>query len=219
MPSRRAAPGSALSEADTLHRSDDRPGTRDALRHTGVMHPAFLYLPGGRLAIPELSAARLDGHLIELGEGYIPADLVEGPSARAAAVASLIPTDTAASGPTAAWIHGAGDASPARHHVRRAVQRRIRPDLPPRVILHDTAVPVSELIWIGGVPVMTPLRTMVDLALGLHRDESLRRWMLLLAELDADLVPAAVAELSALIRVPGKRAGQGALERLQVTMR
>ena len=54
------------------------------------MHPAFLYLPGERLTIPELSAARIDGHLVDLGEGYIPADLIESPSARAAAIAALV---------------------------------------------------------------------------------------------------------------------------------
>lgn len=180
------------------------------------MHPAFLYLPGGRLTVPELSAARLDGHLVELGEGYIPADLVESSSARAAAIASLIPADTAASGPTAAWIHGAGDAPPARHHIRRAVQRRIRPVVPARVTLHDTALPASDLVWIGGVPVMTPARTMTDLALGLYRDESLRRWMVLLSHVDPRLVSEALRDLEALSRVPGKRAGSGALERLLV---
>ncbi|MGK3947636.1 type IV toxin-antitoxin system AbiEi family antitoxin [Microbacterium sp. K2] len=183
------------------------------------MHPAFLYLPGDRLTVPELSAARIDGLVVDLGEGYIPADLVESPSARAAAIASLVPVDTAASGPSAAWIHGAGDAPPARHHVRRAVSHRIRPALPSRVILHDTALPRAHVVMIGGVPVMTPERTMVDLALGLHRDESLRRWMLLLAHAEPRLVPAALVALGTMIRVPGKRAGRGALERLLVRTR
>ncbi len=183
------------------------------------MHPAFLYLPGERLALSELSAARLDGHVVELGEGYIPADLVESPSARAAAVASLIPPDTAASGPTAAWIHGAGDAPPAIHHVRRAVERRIRPVIQARVTMHDTAVSASALIRVSGIPVMTPVRTMVDLALGLHRDESLRRWMVLLAAVDEQIAPEAIAAIDALSRVPGKRAGRGALERLVVRKR
>ena len=154
--------------------------------------------------------------MVELGEGYIPADLVETSSARAAAVATLIPLDTAASGPTAAWIHGAGDTPPARHHIRRAVDRRIRPAVPARVTLHDTALPSSDLVWIGGVPVMTPTRTMSDLALGLHRDESLRRWMVLLSHVDPQLVSEAIIDLDTLSRVPGKRAGRGALERLLV---
>ena len=37
----------------------------------------FLYFPHDRLSPAELSAARLDGHVVELGEGYIPADAVE----------------------------------------------------------------------------------------------------------------------------------------------
>ncbi|MFJ4996953.1 type IV toxin-antitoxin system AbiEi family antitoxin [Microbacterium sp. NPDC088619] len=183
------------------------------------MHPAFLYLPGVRLTIPELSAARIDGHLVDLGEGYIPADLIETPSARAAAIATLVPVHTAASGPSAAWIHGAGDTPPARHHVRRAVSHRIRPALPPRVILHDTALARTDVVLLGGVPVMSPERTMVDLALGLHRDESLRRWMLLLAHAEPGLVRIALSELDTMIRVPGKLAGRGALERLLVRTR
>ena len=183
------------------------------------MHPAFLYLPGGRLAVSELSAARLDGHVVELGEGYIPADLVESPAARASAIAALIPADTAASGPTSAWIHGAGDVPPPIHHVRRAVARRIRPVLTARVRFHDTALPGDAVVQLGGVAVMTPVRTMVDLALGLYRDESLRRWMLLLAAVDDTLVVEAAAAKSTLSRVPGTRAGRGALERLMVRRR
>ncbi|WP_372967123.1 type IV toxin-antitoxin system AbiEi family antitoxin [Microbacterium sp.] len=183
------------------------------------MHPAFLYLPGGRLAVSELSAARLDGHLIELGEGYIPADLVESAAARASAIAALVPVDTAASGPTSAWIHGAGDVPPPIHHVRRAVARRIRPVLTHRVRFHDTALPVDAFVQLGGIAVMTPVRTMVDLALGLHRDESLRRWMVLLAEVDASLAAEAATAMSTLSRVPGTRAARGALERLAVRTR
>nr|WP_314844384.1 type IV toxin-antitoxin system AbiEi family antitoxin [uncultured Microbacterium sp.] len=183
------------------------------------MHPAFLYLPGARLAVSELSAARLDGHLVEMGEGYIPADLIDDPSARALSIATLIPRDTAASGPTAAWIHGAGHQPPTPHHVRRAVARRIRLALSARVVLHDTAVPVDDVVLIGGLRVMTPARTMVDLALGLHRDESLMRWMVLLADALPDTPAAAVTELESLSRVPGTRAGKAALQRLMLRKR
>ena len=186
------------------------------MRHTGVMHPAFLYLPGGRLTTPELCAARLDGHLVEIGEGYIPADLVEGADSRAGALATLIPRDTAACGPTAAWIHGAGDAPPAIHHVRRAVQRRIRPSIHARVIFHDTSVPSADMIMIGDVHVMTPVRSMVDLALGLYRDESLRRWMILLAQADPEVIDGALEQIASMTRVPGTRAGGAALGRLRV---
>lgn len=179
------------------------------------MHPALVYLPGGRLTIAELWAARLDGHLVELGEGFIPADLVEGAATRAATLATLIPRGTAASGPTAAWIHGAGDSPPARHHVSRAVGRRIRPALHWRVVMHDVPVPEAEQMLLGGVLTTAPVRTMVDLALGLHRDPGVRPWMTMLAEVDPAIVPAAVAALDALHRVPGTVSGRAALLRIR----
>lgn len=179
------------------------------------MHPALLYLPGDRLALAELSAARLDGHLFDLGEGYIPADLVEGPATRAATLAPLIPRGTAASGPTAAWIHGAGDAPPSRHHVSRAVSRRIRPDPSTRVVMHEVPVPASAQVLLGGIPTTTPVRTMVDLALSLHRDPSVRPWITSLADVDPGLVADAVAALDMLHRVPGKVSGRAALLRVR----
>jgi hypothetical protein len=183
------------------------------------MHPAFLYLPGRALSVSELAAARIDGDLFDIGEGFIPADLVETPGTRAASIATLIPVDTAASGPTAAWIHGAGDTPPAIHHVRRAVERRIRAKLPARVVLHDTSVPSADLVTVGGVPVMSPTRTMLDLALGLHRDESLMRWIVLLAESDATLASAAIDRIDRLARVPGTKAGRAALVRTALRTR
>lgn len=179
------------------------------------MHPALLYLPGGRLTIAELCAARLDGHVVDLGEGFIPADLVESPEARAAAVAPLIPPGAAAWGPTAAWIHGAGDAPPRTHHVGRAIDRRVRPTPSRRLVMHDIAVPESGRILVGGVLATTPVRTMVDLALAMHRDPSLRPWMTELAATDPALVGSAVAALDALHRVPGKIVGRASLLRVR----
>lgn len=176
------------------------------------MHPAFLYLPGERLTLPELSAARIDGHLVELGEGYVPADLVEGPGVRADAVATLISPGTAASGPTAAWIHGAGDAPPSPHHVRRTVDHRIRPRTHRRLVYHDTFVPAADLVRIGRIEVTTALRTMIDLALAVHRDPALLRWLRALAECAPGLAEEAKTALSSMTRVPGTRTGLAALE-------
>jgi hypothetical protein len=181
------------------------------------MHPAFLYLPGARLAHGELSACRLDGHLVDLGEGYIPADLVETLSTRAASVATLIPPALAASGPSAAWIHGSGDEPPSPHHVHRAVDHRLRPNLQARVVFHDAFVPATDLVRAGSVLVMSPLRTMIDLALGLHRDKRLHRWLELFAADNPQLVPAAANVIARMQRVPGSRTGRGVLAQLEVT--
>lgn len=178
---------------------------RDASRHTGVMHPAFLYLPGSRLTLCELSAARLDGDVIELGEGYIPADLVEGVEIRAASLAMLIPSGCAAAGPTAAWIHGAGSLPPPRQHARRAVSRRIRPDPDRRVIFHDTPVSEDQLRRVGALPVTTPERTMVDLALWSRRDPTHLAWIRALELTSPGLAVAAADAIARMQRVPGAR--------------
>jgi hypothetical protein len=183
------------------------------------MHPAFVYLPGDRLTLPELSSARLDGHVVELGEGYIPADLVEGPALRARMIAGLVPAGTAASGPTAAWIHGAGDTPPTPHHVHRAVERRFRPDPDHRLIFHDTRVPASDVQLLGGVLTTTPVRTMVDLALTTTRDPRMLVWMRLLAAESPPLVEEAERSLSARTRVPGSRGALATLERLRLRRR
>jgi len=183
------------------------------------MHPAFLYLPGEKLSHSELSAARIDGHVVEVGEGYIPADLLEGPDVRATAVAAFVRTGTAACGPTAAWIHGAGDAPPSVHHVRRCVERRLRPATSARLVFHDTMVPASDVALIGGVPVTSPIRTMLDLATTLHRDARVLPWMNALAAALPETPAGAAAALRELHRVPGSRAGLAALGRLVVRTR
>lgn len=183
------------------------------------MHPAFLYLPGSRLSPAELSAARIDGHVVDLGDAYVPADLVETADARASTLAPIVRPGTAASGPTAAWIHGAGDAPPSVHHVKRSVDRRIRPQTSGRLVFHDTLLEASDLQVIGGIAVSTPVRTLLDLATTLHRDPRVLPWMDHLARVCPGLAAETAASLASLRRVPGSRVGLAALERLVVRTR
>lgn len=178
------------------------------------MHPALLYVPGRRLSLSELSAARLDGDVVEIGDAYIPADLSETPDVRASSVAELVRPGTAAAGPTAAWIHGAGATPPAVHHIRRSVPRRVRPQLSGRLIFHDGALPRNEIAHIGGIDVSTPLRTMLDLATGVHRDARLLEWIEHLALADPALIPESLEAMTQWNRVPGSRIGRSVLERL-----
>lgn len=182
--------------------------------HTGRVHPALFYLPGRRLTQTELSAARLDGVVVELGEGYIPADLVENAATRAASLGPLIPRGLAASGPSAAWIHGAGDAAPAPHHARRASVLRVRAPQDARLVVHDTRLPEADVLRIGGVEVTTPPRTMVDLALGAHRDASFHEWLVALDEIVPELAANALDAVRSLNRVPGTREAVRLLERI-----
>lgn len=178
------------------------------------MHPALLYVPGRRLSLSELSAARLDGHVVELGDAYIPADLTESADVRASSIAPLVRPGTAAAGPSAAWIHGAGDTPPAVHHIRRSVPRRVRPQLSGRVIFHDGPLGEEEVVRLGDIDVSTPLRTMLDLATGVHRDPRLREWIDHLAHVQPSLVAESIDAMADWNRVPGSRIGRSVLERV-----
>ncbi|MFF7292556.1 type IV toxin-antitoxin system AbiEi family antitoxin [Microbacterium sp. NPDC008134] len=180
------------------------------------MHPAFLYLPGDRLTLTELTAARLDGDVVDIGDAYIPADLIEGADVRAASIAAIVPSGTAVCGPSAVWVHGACDEAPNPHHLRRAVTRRIRAVQSPRVRYHDTPLPSEDVLVIGGIPVTSPQRTLVDLALRSHREPELDRWARMLAAHDPGLIVIARERVRALQRVPGSRRAAEMLEGLEV---
>ncbi|WP_417562568.1 hypothetical protein [Microbacterium sp.] len=123
----------------------------------------FLYFADERLSAAELSAACLDGHLVELGEGYVPADAVETTALRAGSIAPLLSDTLAATHLSAAWVHGALPHPPGRHRAHRIVGPRPHHIVNRRVAYHDHPVPPSDVLRIGGVWVTTPGRTLADL--------------------------------------------------------
>lgn len=128
------------------------------------MPSRFLYFPGDRLSTAELTAARLDGDVVELGEAYIPADAVETAALRAGSLAGILGDTLAATHVTAAWVHGALAEPPARHTVQRAVARRVHLVVDHRLVYRDPAVPEEDQWLLGGVRVTSPRRTLADLA-------------------------------------------------------
>lgn len=172
------------------------------------VHPALFYHPGERLSLTELSAARLDGHVVEVGEGYMPADTVESSADRAVSVAMLLPPRTAASGPTAAWVHGAGDRPPAIHHVTRVGRRRPRTRPSVRVVHHERTLAPDEVQLIGGVPVTTPLVTAVTLLFDLARYGGDDRWLRALLTGQPELTAAVRTHVDAIERRPGCQAAK-----------
>lgn len=168
------------------------------------MHPALFYRPGDRLSLAELGSARLDGLVIEVGEGFMPVDTVEEADARARGVAMLIPRGTAACGPTAAWIHGAGDAPPAVHHVQRAASARLRVSPRSRVVYHELRAAPDAVMLIGGIPVTTPIATARELAYAAALGRSDVRWLGALLQ----VAPGLRADLEAELAQPGRRPGR-----------
>jgi len=157
------------------------------------MASPFLYFADDRLSRAELTAACLDGHLVELGDAYIPADAVETAALRAGSLTRLLGETLAATHLTAAWIHGGIPQPPGRHTVQRGVPRRLHVMPDRHVVYRDVAVPTTDLVLIGGVRVTTPVRTLIDLARA--RDAAHERAAGLLGGVHPDAVGPAIRRL------------------------
>jgi hypothetical protein len=178
------------------------------------MHRAFLYFPDDRLSSAELRAARLDGHVVEVGDAYVPADTVETAALRAASLLPLLGTTLAATHLSAAWVLGGTPEPPVRHTVQRASARRPHSRFDIRVQYRDLQVPDVDLILIGGVLVTTPERTLADLAR--IDDAEHRRAFQMLADAEPGLAARALEWLTAQGPIWAKRAGRETLHaRLQ----
>ncbi|MET2012685.1 hypothetical protein ABXJ56_14155 [Microbacterium chocolatum] len=127
------------------------------------MGSRLLYFAGDRLSHAELTAACLDGDVVEIGEGYAPADTVETVALRAASLRPLLRDDLAASHLTAAWIHGGLVDPPGRHTVQRASPQRRRALVSRRLHYRDIRVSPGDLLRCGGTLVTSPARTLADL--------------------------------------------------------
>ncbi len=162
----------------------------------------FVFFPDERLSLAELTAACLDGVLVAIGGGYMPADAAETAWMRACSLRPLAETRLALVRRSAAWVHGGIAVEPARHHVQRAVGRRVRVSPDARVIYHDTVLESADTVVIAGVRVADPVRTLVDLA-RLGDDAAARVW----ARADPALARRAAAWVDRHPRLPyGRRA-------------
>lgn len=167
------------------------------------MSSPFLYFADERLSPAELSAARLDGHLVELGEAYIPADAVETRGLRAGSLRGLLGDTLAATHLSAAWIHGALYEPPARHTVQRAVPRRLHHVVGRRLLYRDLCVDPADLLRIGGVLVTSAERTLADLSRIVDQDYATAVRMMV--EADPELAARTVSWLEAHGALPHKR--------------
>lgn len=123
----------------------------------------FLYFPDDRLSTAELTAARLDGDLVEIGEAFMPADAVETRELRAASFRAVAGAHRAVTHASAAWVHGAIPEPPLVQTLQRAGRTRSAFPVDARIRFRDVALPASDIETISGVVVTTPVRTLVDL--------------------------------------------------------
>lgn len=135
------------------------------------------------LHLAELCAARIDGELIGIADGWCPVDEPDLPSLRAAAVSVESGPSLIAERLTAAWVHGAVDAPPRPAQYCVPHSDRIAVRLDRRAVVREVALRDGDVIELGGVRCTGVERTGFDLL----RDP----------EIDDDTVVAAVARLIA----------------------
>jgi hypothetical protein len=123
------------------------------------------------LPLPELCAARLDGELFALGDGWCPVDEPDLPSLRAAAVAPRRPGLLIVERRSAAWVHGALPSPPAvsEYCIRYADRTTARVDF--GCVVREVVIDESDVAAVGGVRCTTPLRTAFDLLRDVHADD------------------------------------------------
>ncbi|WP_396641386.1 type IV toxin-antitoxin system AbiEi family antitoxin [Microbacterium sp.] len=176
----------------------------------------LIYLPGERLSIAELSAARLDGDVVEIGEGYMPADAIESTATRAASLRSICGPRLVVGSWSAAWVYGALPEPPSRHSVLRGAAHRVGNLIDRRAIFHDVGVDDQDVSDVEGVLVTSPLRTLIDVARRIREPEHRERATSVVDTLiDAGLVDPrdAISRIDSVTRLPGSKQARRELAR------
>ncbi|SDH07133.1 hypothetical protein [Microbacterium sp. 77mftsu3.1] len=184
------------------------------MAQTALMWP-FLYFADDRLSTAELTAARLDGDLVEVGEAFMPADAVETRELRAASFRSIGGPERAVTHASAAWVHGAIPDPPLIHTLQRAGRRRAAFPVDARIRFRDVALPAGDVELISGVAVTTPVRTLVDLVRDAVVGGSPRHLVDDMLAWRPDLLADAVIWIDAAGPIHNKRAAAAELRRRQ----
>ncbi|MCP2030824.1 hypothetical protein L1277_000888 [Okibacterium sp. HSC-33S16] len=121
------------------------------------------------LPLAELCAACQDGDVVRLDEAFICVDEPDGRDIRARALRSSLPRVPAvrhliATGPSAAWIHGAIDQAPWQHELSVRADERATVRLPPRFRQRELLLRDEDEMLIAGMRVTTVDRTLRDLS-------------------------------------------------------
>ncbi|GAA2024523.1 hypothetical protein GCM10009819_04330 [Agromyces tropicus] len=174
-------------------------------------------LGDGDLPLAELCAARIDGELMRIGDGWCPVDEPDLPALRAAAAAAAIPSGLILERRTAAWVHGALPSPPpvvecCVSHSDRVSMRGLSPALQ----LREVAIEAHEVAVIGGIRCTTPERTIHDLVRDPTAAPGVEELVRGLLAIDADAGDRARRRIERAHRMPHKAL---ALARLDAAVR
>lgn len=168
------------------------------------MHEALIYQPGARLSLAELMAARLDGHVIEVGPAFMPFDTLETVAARTLSLAPRLGGASEALAivnASAAWVHGGLATHPQLLHLQRTGASYARPSRAVDIRYQPAILGKRERERIVGIWVSTRERTLADLCRrpDLNAHEAALGMLLAFPELGAQirgvLGPLAIAHL------------------------
>ncbi|WP_434612303.1 hypothetical protein [Arthrobacter sp. A5] len=178
--------------------------------------------PGRSFSHTELQAMSLDGVLEPVfGDAYVLSGTDIGPELRGQALALLTPAHLTGRGVacrlSAAWVYG---CSRPPFAVSLLVDKGHRAGALPAgtgCILHEAKLSRFDVATIGTMPVTTPLRTAVDLALQVQTDDALQALRAMAADPLLNCPLGLVRQaLEARGRVPHKHT---ALERIRLLLR
>lgn len=115
------------------------------------------------LPIAELCAARLDGELFAIDDGWAAVDEPDLPAFRAAVIALRMPRPLVIERMSAAWVHGALAVPPAVAQFCVPHSARIAPIGDRRATVREVKLDESEVVELGGTRCTSVVRTGFDL--------------------------------------------------------
>jgi hypothetical protein len=115
------------------------------------------------LPIAELCAARLDGELFAIDDGWAPVDEPDLPAFRAAVVALRVPRSLVIERLSAAWVHGGLDVPPRVAQFCVPLSSRVAVIRHRRVTVREVRIDEAEIVEFGRVQCTTVVRTGFDL--------------------------------------------------------
>ena len=116
------------------------------------------------LPMAELHALKLLGEVYPVGDGFSPVDLPSLSITRAAAVAMIAPARFIADRRTAAWVWSGYGGAPSPPQFCIDIRLRKRQPRRSRCELREVVVSSADVVMLGGLPIMSALRTAIDIS-------------------------------------------------------
>ena len=171
------------------------------------------------LSLAELCAARIDGELMPIGDGWAPVDEPDLPSLRAAAVALRAPRALVIERRSAAWVHGALDAPPALAQFCVPRTARVAVISVPRLVVREVAIEPDEIIDFPFARCTTAVRTGFDLLRERVEDDGeVESIVAALGRADARLTGQLRRRFDEAIRMPHRGLALERLDRVDATL-